>query len=309
MIIPQPLRKGDTIGVFSPSSPLSKDDLNKGKALLEVQGYKVFIHPQNFIDHGRLAGTDEEKIDAFHALIQNPDINCILCARGGTGALSLLPHIDYELIKKNPKAIVGFSDVTVLLNTITYKTGLVTFHGPMLKAITEDDTSLKAWQDCLEGTSIKETYNFFSLGQHLEILQSGKAHEPIYGGNLTVLLALLTAQPDMAQCFEGSILLIEDVGELDYRFDRSLTALFQNPSIQKISGLIVGVTRFETDNENTASYPRNLSKMIKKVISDRGLNIPAVMNAPFTHDYPHQTIPIGMVLAFNANKDTHLLTV
>ena len=130
MILPSPLKKGDTIGVMAPSSFITKDDVEKARSVIESYGYNVHIHPQTYFVYNQSAGTNEAKRDAFHDLIKNPDINAIFFAGGGNRALHWVDMINFDLVKANPKIMMGFSDLTVLLNIINARTGLVTYHGP-----------------------------------------------------------------------------------------------------------------------------------------------------------------------------------
>ena len=133
MIIPTLLQIGDTIGVMSPSSYIEEGDLNTAVKMIEARGYKAHVHPQTLSRHHQSAGTHEEKLAAFHDLIKNPDTKAIIFSSGGNRALHWVDQIDFDLVQANPKIIMGFSDITSILNLINAETGLVTFHGPTMR--------------------------------------------------------------------------------------------------------------------------------------------------------------------------------
>ena len=126
------MNHGDCIGIISPSYWLSEDHLQRTASYLEANGYRLKFGPSNLLRWGPFAGQPQERADDIHRMFSDPEINAVICARGGYGANRVLPLIDYELIRENPKIFIGYSDITAYLTSITQKTGLVTFHGPML---------------------------------------------------------------------------------------------------------------------------------------------------------------------------------
>lgn len=124
-----------TIGVFAPSSYVEQEDIEASAALLEARGYSVFVHPQTYARHGQMAGTGAEKLAALHELYARADIDIIWAAGGGNRALNLLDQIDYAQVNASPKSLIGFSDVTALLNAVTAHTGQTTYHGPVFKQL------------------------------------------------------------------------------------------------------------------------------------------------------------------------------
>ena len=150
MILPAPLKIGDTIGVMSPSSYITAEDLEASVKIIEARGYNVHVHPQTLTKHNQSAGTDTEKTDAFHDLIRDPNINAIFFSCGGNRALHWVDNIDFDLVRDNPKIIIGFSDCTAPLNIINAKTGLVTFHGPTLRWFMVHQDNVEDTEQCFD---------------------------------------------------------------------------------------------------------------------------------------------------------------
>ena len=132
MIKPKPLKENCTIGIVSPSYWLDEKNLNKTAKFFQDIGYNIDIGSSNNLKWGPFAGTPQKRADDLHRMFADPDIDAIMCARGGYGANRVLPLLDYDLIQQNPKIFIGYSDITAYLTSITQKTNLVTFHGPML---------------------------------------------------------------------------------------------------------------------------------------------------------------------------------
>ena len=278
---PPALKPGDTIGVMAPSSFVEADALEKAAAFVEQHGYRVFIHPQSTSRHHQSAGPPEEKTDALHALFRDPEIKAIVAAGGGNRALHLLDRLDYGLIRDNPKIMMGFSDVTALLNGIYAQTGLVTFHGPVLKTLPscEDDETLFA---LLGGQDVS-----YDLGQ-AEILKDATAEGRLIGGNLSILQAL-TGTP-YEPPLDGAILFIEDSGDHISRYDRMLGQMRLAGWFDRISGLIAGEFT-DTKDDPERPFGFSLADCLTEHLSGR--DIPVLMNAPFGHGKRLAPLPVG----------------
>ena len=136
---PGPLLKGDTIGVIAPAGPVSEHELQPGLAFLESFGFKVQTGPHVYQKREYLAGDDEMRLADLHSMFEDSGVRAIICARGGYGTMRLLERLDFDLIRNNPKIILGYSDITALLIAINKETGLVTFHGPVIKDIAKNN--------------------------------------------------------------------------------------------------------------------------------------------------------------------------
>lgn len=280
-LYPPALKKGDIIGVMSTSCWVEEEDVLKAKRFIEEQGYKAFIHPQTTARLNQSAGSAEEKANALNELFANPEIKAIFGSRGGNRANTTLDKIDFNLIRKNPKIIIGYSDITILLNAIYQKTGLVTFHGPLFRELpTHRDYDQMI--GVLSGTSDSLDVS------ECTVLKPGDAEGTLLGGNLSLFQGLLgtSHMPDM----KGSILMLEDVGDHLSRYDRMFCHLKNAGILQQLSGLIIGSFTKVKDNEDNP-FGFSLEDIILE--HTEGLDIPILMNAPFGHGERLCTLPIG----------------
>ncbi len=281
MIQPPHLKIGDTIGVMAPSSRVEESDLKASIDFLHTHGFKTYIHPQTFERLHQSAGTNEQKRDALHDLVKNPDIKAIFFATGGNRALHLLDLLDFNLIRTNPKIYMGFSDNTAILNAITARTGIITYHGPTFRRLAttpQAEFNLRL----LKGEEDTITLQ----GAH--VLRKGHAEGWLIGGNISLFQYLLTSgdMPDAT----GAILFLEDCYEEWSRIDRDFCFFRRSGLLNKISGLVLG--QF-TDMLDTGT-PFGLT--FEDIISEHtaGLHIPILTNAPFGHDKGLNFImPIG----------------
>lgn len=281
---PPPLNPGDTIGIMAPSSRVDAADLENGAAVLRRKGYNVLIHPQCAARHNQSAGTNEEKRDALHDLVKNPDVKAIIFATGGNRALHLLDIIDYDLIKKHPKIYMGFSDNTALLNAITAKTGIVTYHGPTAKRLTKNP---------------QVDFNLSLLAQKEKIIpltgatvfHDGSADGILVGGNLPMIRSLVCTK-DLLD-LNDAILFLEDINEETSRLDRDFCTFRRKGVFDNISGLILGQFKNLLDTGTPFGFT------FEDIIAEHteGLNIPILMNAPFGHAEDLYALPIGARMA------------
>lgn len=288
MTYPPPLQPGDTIGVMATSCWLEEADLIAAQSFFEEMGYKVYIHPQATARLHQAAGTAQEKADAFHDLFSNPDIKAIMGARGGNRAITLMDKIDWNVVKKNPKIFMGYSDMTQLLHAIYKHTGLVTFHGPMFREMPnrkEYDQIMRL----LSGEKMRIPLS------GVKILQGGEAQGKLFGGNLSVFQTLLGTPnlPDMT----GGILILEDIGDHVSRYDRMLAHLKLSGALGQLSALVLGdFTDTKDDEERPFGF--TLEDVVREHTA--GLDIPIVMNAPFGHGEDLPCFPIGAPVKLTA---------
>lgn len=266
MIIPEPLQKNDTIGVMSPSSYLTEDDLQKAISVVEGYGYQVYIHPQTLNRFHQSAGTNDEKLQAFHDLIQNPDIKAIIFSTGGNRALHWVDQIDYDLVKANPKIIMGFSDVTVILNLINAKTGLRTFHGPNLRWFMVHENNKDDMEQC-----------FDVLGN------PSQGDKNLIGGNASVIQYLLH---DLN--FNHKTLFLEDWNIETSRLDLMFCHFKRYGVFDDIDQLILG--EFANLQDTGRPYGFTFDDMIAEHVPER---VKVIKNAAFGHGDRLVTMPIG----------------
>jgi len=288
-IKPPSLQKGGKIGIIAPAGPVSESDLVPAIKRLSSYGYRVLPATHLYDRSGYLAGDDLSRLEDLHAMFQDEDVKAIFCARGGYGTLRLLDRIDFDLIRKNPKILVGYSDITALLLGIYSKTGLITFHGPMVKEIAD-----KKDQD------LGLFFDLVSHGRGLEmdlsegiVLVEGRGAGTLLGGNLT-LVSHLIGTPFMPS-LNKAILFIEERGEPLYRIDRILTHLRLGGFLERLSGLIAG--SFIDCGDAT-----DLNRLLKETLSPVG--IPLVSGLPFGHGKDNAPLPVGMQAVLDTTQMT-----
>jgi len=307
IIVPPRIKKGDLVGIVAPASvTYKKQYLELAKKSLEALGLKVKIGRHVLERYGYLAGDDEARASDIMDAFTNPDIRAIFCLRGGWGAARLLPHLDYETIRKNPKPLIGYSDVTSLLNAIYTKSGLVTYHGPNAGSPWHDFSVQKMSAILFDGQAITIPPNI-RQGDTLvprqgltQVVNEGQASGRLIGGNLSVLTSILGSpyMPDMT----GHILCLEEIGEYIYRCDRMLTALSLAGVFDKVSGVVLGGFTGCGVDPTGGFGTFSLMDVFEQHFSSK--NIPVYYGAPFGHISEKYTLPFGVEASMNANTGT-----
>ena len=311
LLYPRPLSPGATVGVITPSSSIGREELEKALQNLKSLGLKVELTPNVRVKKGFLAGTDEQRLDDLHAMFANPEIDAILCARGGYGSQRLLDKINYDLIRKNPKIFVGYSDITALHIAIHQQTGLITFHGPNAGS-TYSPFTQSHFQALLFNNELP--YSVSCSDEQLDPLNRGvgytitpgKASGALVGGNLTIISTLMGTpyQPD----FSGKIVFLEDIGEAPYRIDRMLTQLLLVDAFKQASGIALGIFRDCEEEPDDPDFIDTLS--LKEVLQERlqSLGIPVMYGLPFGHIMDNGVIPYGVEATLDAEALSLTLT-
>ncbi len=295
MIIPNRLKKGDTIGVVAPSDPIIGDnieEIQRAKELVEKDGFKVKFSKNLFSNSNEYSASAKEKAEDINNMFADKEIKMIWCAKGGENSNSTFEYLDYELIKDNPKIVCGYSDITSLTNMITAKTGLVTFSGTNFKTIATDETDY----------SYKEVLNRFAkcsldLGKEesgYKTIKEGYAEGELIGGNLCLTKGMVAGKYKLN--FEGKILFLEELG---YETDPALASNFlyymkQNEVFDKIKGLWIGNYQHESEIA--------LEKIVLDVIGEE-YSFPIVKSNNFGHIETKTVIPIGTKAIIDTNVD------
>ena len=303
MIKPKSIKENSTIGVVSPSYWLDENVLKNTAKFFTDIGYNIKISKSNSLQWGPFAGTPQERADDLHRMFADPKIDAVMCARGGYGANRVLPLLDYDLIRKNPKIFIGYSDITAYLTSITQKTNLVTFHGPMLT------TYKKSW--------INYNYNLMKrvlTGENninieppeslkTRILKDGTASGPLWGGNMSLLINRLGTSDALNT--NGVILFLEDIDEYLYSFERMLVQMRTSGMFDQINGLIIG--KLEDIRDQEVRFGRNTDEIILDICGD--LDIPIVSNFPCGHGKYQATLPISITTEINTTKKESPITI
>ncbi len=282
-IKPSSLNKGDTIGVFAPSSWVEKADIERGAKILEDKGFKVFVHPQTYEREHQSAGNHLQKTLAFQGLWQRKDIKAIWAAGGGNRATHLIDSINFKNLQKNPKLLIGFSDVTALLNAVTAKTGIATLHGPVLKNI-HKHKELDSLIKLISGDLIDLK---FSDAQIIKSAEEKSVSGKLIGGNLSVFQYLPQGFED--QYCEGSILFLEDCNEELSRIDRMLLHLKRIGVFKKLKAVMLG--EFVDIPETGKPFGYTLTDLIKEHTSEYDITV--LKDLPLGHGKNLMPLPIG----------------
>ncbi|MFH1980875.1 MAG: LD-carboxypeptidase [Pseudomonadota bacterium] len=282
------LKPGATIGVAAPAGPFDEDLFATGLSIIEGMGFKAHVDPRIAAKTAFLAGDDRQRADVLHALFENKGISAIICARGGYGSLRLLPLLDAPLISRNPKPVIGFSDITALLLFLSLRCGIPAIHGPVVTSLaTSDAATLAGLEKLLSGAAIA------IAADPADVLRPGIAAGPLIGGNLTTLNHLLATgfMPDLSGC----ILLLEDIHEAPYRLDRMLCQMRMAGCFDALAGLALGT--FEYCGE-----PAHIRDVF--LTHFERLSIPVMGGFPIGHGATNLAVPLGVPAVLDTGRAT-----
>ena len=302
-IVPKRLKKGDIIGLVTPAGVITKEQLKSTIENVENLGFKAYYEPSILAKYGYLAGTDQERADELMHMFTNENVDAILCARGGYGAIRILDLLDFNQIKINPKVLLGYSDITAFLSAIYEKSGLVTFHGPVGISSFNNYTT-QSFEDILVNPKKHHKYPYQREEDTIDnpefdfyTITDGKAEGELIGGNMSVIVSMIGSKFEID--FENMIVYFEEIGEKTYKVDRMLTQLLQATNLKKASGIVLGIFKdCDVNDKPTFTLKEILTQLLKP------LNIPVVYGFPFGHVATKMTIPTGIIAKFNANKKT-----
>jgi len=302
---PRRLRPGDTVALINPSRAIyEREPYATSIEALQALGFKVREAPNLRARYGHLAGTDVQRASDVNAMFADPEVHGIMAMTGGSGGNRILPLIDYEAIRRNPKFLGGFSDLTALINAVQARSGLVTFHCPMgnsewnpfdvaaFRGVAMEAQALTLANPKPSGDTLVSKRN------RTTVIRGGVARGPLVGGNLAVLTAM--AGSAYWPAFDGAILLLEEVNEYIYRVDRMLSTLKLAGALDRLAGVVLGgFTRCEPgDGYGTLT--------LDEVFDDYflGLDVPVFRGAAFGHVSQKYTLPIGLEAEMDADAGT-----
>lgn len=307
-LLPRPLRPGDTVALVSPSSATDERlNLQLSREVMEALGFRVSTGAHHAARRGHLAGSDAQRAGDINAAFADPDVRAVVAVRGGSGAARLLPLLDYDAIRANPKVLLGYSDITALHSAIHARTGLVTFHGPngtgSWNAFNTDQFRRLFFE-----REAMHYRNPVDAGDELVprrnrtlTIGGGRAQGELVGGNLTVLTALAGSPylPD----FRGKVLFLEDVEEAPYRIDRMFSTLRLMGALDGLAGFIFGEC---TDCDPGDGYG---SLTLDEILDDyiRPLGIPAYRGAMIGHIREQFIVPVGARVEMDADAGSFRL--
>jgi muramoyltetrapeptide carboxypeptidase len=301
-LLPGALNPGDTIALVSPSSATDERlSLQLAQEAMQALGFKVKTGEHYASRYGHLAGTDAGRAGDLNAMFADEKVKAIVCVRGGSGAARLLPLLDYDAIRANPKVLIGYSDITALHSAILAQAGLVTFHGPIGSG-SWNRFNVDQFRRLFFDRELMEYRNVVEAGDELVprkhrtlTITGGKAKGALVGGNLSVLVGLAGSRymPD----FAGRILFLEDVEEEPYRIDRMLTTLKLMGALDRIAGFVFGEC---TDCDPGDGYG---SLTLDQIFDDhiKPLGIPAYRGAMIGHIREQFIVPVGGTVEMDAD--------
>ena len=306
LIKPPRLREGDLIGLIAPAGHTSDASIEKAVARIESLGFKVALAKNLREVHGNYAGSVEQRLADLHGMFADPDIRALWCIRGGSGAISLLNHIDYQLIRANPKILLGYSDITALHLAMLRHAGLVTFHGPVASSTPSNyatEHMLAVLMDPAPRYTIPmamENARRAAEEPHYAIrtVHAGVATGRLIGGNLSMVAAL--AGTPYAADFRDSLLYLEEVNEAPYRLDRWMTQLDLSLGFKNAAGLIIGIC------DNCGPGHEDISLTLDETLDMhlQPLRIPAVTGYSIGHIRNQFTLPVGVRATLDTERQT-----
>lgn len=293
---PPVLGAGSRVALVAPAGPLLEhDDLRRGEELCRALGFEPVLGPNAYQHYGYLAGTDAQRLSDLNSAIADPRIDAVWCLRGGYGMTRIIDQVDFAPLRKRPKAIMGFSDITALLNGAQVQAGLVTYHSPMARAPL---TPFSRWHFDRVLTTVNPAGRLGRVAPPADVLVPtsgrivtlvpGVAAGQLVGGNLTLLQCLVGTRyfPNL----DGKILFIEDVGENLYSVDRMLAQLRSLGELQKVAGILVG--QFTELRRGTEDGSLGFDEVLTTYLVP--LKVPVAYGFPVGHVDDQWTLPLGV---------------
>jgi muramoyltetrapeptide carboxypeptidase len=300
MLKPRSLRKGSTVAVFAPASPVEQDALVQGVAYLNSMGFRTKVSDLIFSRYHYFAGSHQERASELNRLFADPGVDAIFCARGGYGCVHLLPYLDSAIIRSNPKVFLGYSDVTVLLQYLEKQNEMVCFHGPMVAR--EFGLGAAAFNEGIFFECMTRPAGGLSItAPFLESLRSGTAKGQLTGGCLSLLTSMLGTSCEIDT--REKILFLEDVNTRPYQIDRMLMQLKLAGKFSQVRGLVFGEMLNCAQNSD-GEY--RLQEIIIDILSE--FQFPILYGLPSGHAQSNSlTLPMGVQVTLDCDRQCLVL--
>ena len=293
---PRALHPGGRIAVVAPAGPSDRARIEQAARTIERRGYRVTIaanvgHRYNEY----LAGDDDERVAELNHYLRSDDNDAIFCARGGYGAMRILDRIDFDALARNPRPVVGFSDITAIHQAIAVRCGLGSFHGPMLNLDFFNGLSpeIEQWLWSILAGDAPLTHRF----EPSQVICEGEAEGVLFGGCLSLITSLTGTPYDF--WIDGGIWFFEDVDEPLYRIDRMLTHLRLSGRLQKIRGVLIGKLK-------NCGSEAELRALLLDFFAP--YQIPVVRDLPFGHHGDNLVMPVGAPVRLSTRNGTFTVT-
>jgi muramoyltetrapeptide carboxypeptidase len=300
------LQSGDTLALINPSGAIfERAPYQYAAETVQALGFKVREAPNLRARWGHFAGSDAQRASDVNAMFADPGVQGILAMTGGSGGNRILPLLDYELIRRNPKFLGGFSDITALINAVHARTGLITFHSPVADSewngfsVDHFRGTVMEAQPMLLANARDRDDHLVPRSGRTHALRGGTARGPLVGGNLAVLTSM--AGSPYWPSFDGAILFLEDINEYIYRVDRMLSTLKISGALQRVAGVVLGAfTKCEPGDGRYGTLT------LDEVFDDyfKPLNVPVYSGAMFGHIKRKFTLPVGLDVEMDADAGT-----
>jgi muramoyltetrapeptide carboxypeptidase len=294
-IIPPYLSAGDTIGVVCPAGYMPAEKAETCLNVLQNWGFKVRVGKTLGNQYNYFSGTDEERLQDLQQMLDDDDVDAILCGRGGYGVTRIIDELSFKKFKKNPKWIIGYSDITVLHAHIYRRFNIASLHSPMAAAFNDGEHQyeyVQSLKQALEGEQV-----LYEAAVH-PLNKTGKAKGKLVGGNLS-LIAHLIGTPSMYKT-AGKILFLEDVGEYIYNVDRMLYQLKRSGKLDELEGLIIG--GFTEMKDTTIPFGKDVYNVINDVVKE--YNYPVCFNFPVSHTRENYALKVGVEYKLNVSDES-----
>nr|WP_321232701.1 LD-carboxypeptidase [uncultured Psychroserpens sp.] len=295
LIQPPYLKAGDTVAIVAPSGILKNrnDEVAQAVALLKSWGLNAIVGKHVFSKADHFAGTDDERCEDFQRALDDPKISAIWCARGGYGTVRILDKLDYTKYKKQPKWLIGYSDITALHNQF-HNEGFQSIHALMCVSLTKDLNDIKASLDTFKSTIFGNPINYTLEGSTYNRI--GEARGQLVGGNLTMLHTMLGSQTSIDTT--GKILFIEEIGEYKYHIDRMLQSMKRAGYFDNCSGVLVG--DMSKMRKNTTPWGTSVEQLILDALAD--YDFPIAFHMPAGHEKDNRAMVLGKSIKLKVEK-------
>lgn len=296
--IPPYLKKGDTIGLVAPAGYMPAENFQQCVQTLQEWGFRVLLGKTPGHQFHYFAGTDEERKDDLQYMLDNKNVKAILCVRGGYGVGKIIDALDFKTFRKNPKWVIGFSDITVLHNHIFSNLNIATLHAPMAAAFNEGEWKNEYVQSLRKALAGKK--GNYKAAQH-EFNQPGNSEGILVGGNLALLTHLIGTKSDIDT--KNKILFIEDIGEYIYSIDRMMIQMKRSGKLDKLKGLILGT--FSDMKDTTVPYGLSVEEVIQNIVKE--YHYPICFNFPVGHNKENYALKVGVRYKLTVGKTSSIL--
>ncbi|MBE7441001.1 MAG: LD-carboxypeptidase [Flavobacteriales bacterium] len=289
---PQPLSKGDKIALISTARKITLQEIEPAISILKLWGLEPVFGKNLFKINHQFAGTTEDRIADLQETLDNPEIKAILCVRGGYGTVQLIDGIDFSTFKKQPKWIIGYSDITVLHNHINKNFGVSTLHATMpINFTTNTKEALESLKETLFGA-----LPIYTTENH-QLNRLGEATGELVGGNLSIIYSL-TGTPSQLDT-KGKILFLEDLDEYLYHIDRMMMNLKRVGMLTNLKGLIVG--GMSDMKDNTVPFGKSALEIIFDAVKE--YHYPVCFDFPAGHVNDNRSLIMGSEVNLVVDKD------